>query len=83
MQYFGANAVPWIGFSLGVGAPAFAAIPPLDSSLARQEAEHLDRLPPVTPWGKAPIDLSGRKQIGDASYYSAKFAHRKMADGLN
>jgi rare lipoprotein A len=81
MQYFAANAVLWMGISLGLGAPAFAAIPHIDSPLARHEAENLDRLPPVTPWGRAPIDHSGRKQAGDASYYSAKFAHRKMADG--
>ena len=58
--------------------------PPLplpNSPLARQEAQHLDRLPPVAPWGKAPIDHSGRNQKGHASYYSVRFAHRKMADG--
>jgi rare lipoprotein A len=27
------------------------------------------------------IDQSGRKQLGKASFYSRKFAHRKMADG--
>ena len=65
----------WDGFA------CYAAIPPPDSPLARQEAKHLDRLPPVAPWGKAPIDSSGRKQTGHASYYAGKFAHRKMADG--
>jgi rare lipoprotein A len=35
----------------------------------------------VAPWGKAPIDHSGRKQTGHASYYAVKFAQRKMADG--
>jgi rare lipoprotein A len=82
MQSFAANVVLWMGFSLGTGASAaVAAIPPPDSPLARQEAEHLDRLPPVAPWGTAPIDHSGRNQKGHASYYAAKFAHRKMADG--
>jgi rare lipoprotein A len=27
------------------------------------------------------IDQSGRKQLGKASFYARKFAHRKMADG--
>jgi rare lipoprotein A len=71
----------WMGFSLGMGVPAVAAIPSPDSPVARQEAKHLDQLPPVAPWGKAPIDHSGRNQKGHASYYAARFAHRKMADG--
>ena len=41
----------------------------------------MDRMPPVAPWGKAPIDHLGRKQTGHTSYYAVKFAHRKMADG--
>ena len=82
MQTFAANVVFWMGFSRGTGASAaVAATPPPDSPLARQEAEQLDRLPPVAPWGTAPIDHSGRNQTGHASYYAAKFAHRKMADG--
>ena len=52
-----------------------------NSAIALQEAKHLDQLQPVVPWGKAPIDHSGRNQKGHASYYSPKFAHRKMADG--
>jgi rare lipoprotein A len=60
---------------------ALAAIPPPDSPAAKQEAEKLDRLPPVTPHGKAPIDHSGRKEAGRASFYAKGFARRKMADG--
>ena len=81
MRTFVINVASCVGFALGTGLPAVAAIPPPDSPLARQEAKHLDRLPPVAPWGKAPIDSSGRKQTGHASYYAGKFAHRKMADG--
>ena len=81
MRSCATKALLWMWCSIGTGAAAFAAIPPPDSQLARQEAEHLDRLPPVAPWGKAPIDSSGRKQTGHASYYAGKFAHRKMADG--
>jgi rare lipoprotein A len=47
---------------------------------ARQQAEHLDRLPPVKP-STGKIDHSGRKQTGHASYYGKEFYHRKMADG--
>ena len=82
MQTFAANVVLWMGLSLGIGASAaVAATPPPDSPLARLEAEQLDRLPPVAPWGTASIDHSGRGQKGHASYYAAKFAHRKMAGG--
>ena len=41
----------------------------------------LDQLPPVVPHGKAPIDRSGRKQKGRASFYATRFTHRRMADG--
>jgi peptidoglycan lytic transglycosylase len=81
MKYFETNAVLCMGLFLGIGAPAVAAIPPPDSPFARKEAQYLDQLPPVTPSGKAAIDHSGRKQKGHASYYAARFAHRRMADG--
>jgi rare lipoprotein A len=82
MQSFAANLVLWIGFSLGTGvSAAVAAVPPPDSPRAREEAQYLDQLPPVAPLGKAALDHSGRRQKGHASYYAAKFAHRKMADG--
>jgi peptidoglycan lytic transglycosylase len=58
-----------------------AAAPPPDSPAARQEAEKLDRLPPIVPHGRARIDNSGRKEKGRASFYARGFAHRKMADG--
>jgi rare lipoprotein A len=58
-----------------------AATPPPDTPAARQEAEKLDRLPPVVPHGRARIDHSGRKEKGRASFYARGFAHRKMADG--
>ena len=60
MQTFAANVVLWMGLSLGIGASAaVAATPPPNSPLARLEAEQLDRLPPVAPWGTASIDHSG------------------------
>jgi rare lipoprotein A len=58
-----------------------ATVPLPDSPAARLEAEKLDRLPPIVPHGRAPIDHSGRKEQGRASYYARGFAHRKMADG--
>ncbi|MBN8874538.1 MAG: septal ring lytic transglycosylase RlpA family protein [Rhodospirillales bacterium] len=60
---------------------AAAAVPPPDSAAARQEAQRLDKLPPVTPHGKAPVDHSGRAQKGRASFYSKHFTNRKMANG--
>jgi rare lipoprotein A len=58
-----------------------AASPPPDSTAARQEAEKLNRLPALHPHDIAPVDHSGRKQEGRASYYARYFDHRKMADG--
>jgi rare lipoprotein A len=81
MRTFVMNVTSCFAFAVGTGVPAAAAIPPPDSPLARQEAQQLDQLPAVAPWGKAPIDRSGRNQKGHACYYGAKFAHRKMADG--
>src|SRR5256886_5147700 len=46
-----------------------------------KKKKHLAQLPPVAPSGNAPIDHSGRKQKGHASYYATKFAHRTMANG--
>ena len=40
MRYLGANALLRIGFSLGMGMPASAAIPLPDLALALQEAKH-------------------------------------------
>ena len=59
--------------------PALAATPPPESPKAKQEAQKLSQLPPVTPRGH--LDRSGRKQRGRASYYAKKFTNRKMADG--
>src|SRR3984893_8355046 len=81
MRTFVMNVASCFEFAFGMGLPAAAAIPPPDSSLARQEAQQLDQLPAVAPSGKAPIDHSGRKQTGKASYYSSKFVHKRMADG--
>jgi len=58
---------------------SFAATPPPDSLVARQQAENLAKLPPLVPHGG--IDHSGRKQKGRASFYAHHFTDRKMADG--
>jgi rare lipoprotein A len=81
MRTFVMNVASCFGFAFATGLPVAAAIPPPDSPLARQEAQQLDQLPAVAPSGKAPIDHSGRKQKGKASYYSSKFVHKRMADG--
>jgi len=61
-------------------SPALAETPLQASPAAKQEAERLAALPPVTPKGKPAIDYSGRKERGRASFYAPKFAGRKMAD---
>jgi rare lipoprotein A len=61
-------------------AAVLAEVPAPDSPAAHHGAQHLAGLPPIVPVvGR--IDSSGRKQQGRVSYYSQKFAHRKMADG--
>ena len=81
MRTFVMNVASCFGFAFATGLPVAAANQPPDSPLARQEAQQLDQLPAVVPSGKAPIDHSGRKQKGKASYYSSKFVHKRMADG--
>ena len=80
MWPFAAKVPLWTACGMVVAATIASAIPAPDSPSAREEAQRLDRLPPVTPSSKA-IDHSGRKQKGQASYYATSFAHRKMADG--
>jgi rare lipoprotein A len=60
---------------------ALAAPLPADAPGARQEAERLNGLPPVTPPPTGHIDHSGRSQKGRASFYAHHFTNRKMADG--
>jgi len=63
----------------GRDAPTGSALP-RDWAEALEVAEALDSLPPVTPRGRrGPIDHSGRKQVGRASFYSMGFEGRKMA----
>ena len=58
-----------------------AGAPPTDSPEAKQEAKRLDGMIAVTPKGGMHLDPSGRKQRGQASFYAARFAHRKVASG--
>ncbi len=69
------------GAFAGMAVVAMAEGPAPDPPAARQEARHLDELPPVAPRAVGRIDSSGRKQQGRASYYSRRFDNRKMADG--
>ena len=60
---------------------ALAAQPAPDSPQAKQEAERLDHMPPITPRDSGPVDASGRTEKGRASFYAKSFANEKMADG--
>jgi len=70
-----------VGLITSVPGCVFAATPPADSAQARQEAAHLDALPPVTPPRGVHVDHSGRNQRGKASIYAHRFGNRKMANG--
>ena len=69
------------GLLSATACAALADSPAPDTPKARQEAERLDKLPPVAPASVGHIDHSGRKQKGGASYYAKRLAHHKMADG--
>ena len=70
-----------VNATAGRDAPTGSALPP-DWADVLEVAEALDSLPPVSPRGRrAPIDHSGRKQVGHASFYSMGFEGRKMAGG--
>lgn len=69
------------GIICGTAFGAVAGPLPAESPGAKQEAERLDKLPPLLPGRAGRIDQSGRKEKGRASYYAKRFNHRKMADG--
>jgi rare lipoprotein A len=62
-----------------------AQVPALALSVTRaeQEAVRLDQLPatPMPHTADPPIDHSGRKEVGKASFYARHFDGRKMANG--
>jgi rare lipoprotein A len=57
--------------------------PPSRISPTEQEAIRLNKLPslPVPPGNHPPIDDSGRKETGKASFYARQFDGRKTSDG--
>jgi rare lipoprotein A len=65
----------------GTACAALAGPLPAAEPGAKREAERLDLLPPVPAGRSGRIDQSGRKVKGRASFYAARFSHRKMADG--
>jgi rare lipoprotein A len=69
------------GWLSGTIFPALAAPLPAEAPGAKQEAERLDKLPPLTSASTGHIDHSGRTEKGRASFYAHHFANRKMADG--
>ena len=69
------------GLLSATACAALADTPAPDTQKARQEAERLDKMPPVAPASAGHIDHSGRKQKGGASFYAKRFTKRKMADG--
>jgi rare lipoprotein A len=63
------------------GLTAQASTPPA-AVAAEQPTASIKHSPQrISPKLKAPIDRSGKKRIGKASFYAHMFAGRKMADG--
>lgn len=75
------GAVVGAGLLGGLAWGALAGPLPADEPGAKQEAERLDKLPPIAPAPAGHIDHSGRVMKGRASYYADRFANRTMADG--
>jgi rare lipoprotein A len=63
-----------------LAAPLWAADAPRESA-PRTSRESATRPARLSPQVKSPLDRSGRRRIGKASFYAAMFAGRKMADG--
>jgi rare lipoprotein A len=75
------RAIVVAGVLGGTAYGSFAAPLPAEAPGAKQEAERLDKLPPVPSARTGHIDHSGRTQKGGASFYAREFTNRKMADG--
>jgi len=75
------RAMMTAGCLSGFACGALAAPLPADAPGAKQEAERLDKLPPVAAGPTGHVDRSGRTEKGRASYYARHFTNRKMANG--
>jgi rare lipoprotein A len=68
-----------VGVGMGAADAAAANVPaenpPPSRTVRRSSPER------ISPDVKAPLDRSGRKRVGKASFYAQMFAGRKMADG--
>ncbi len=73
---FSGLAMLLVACSVSAGADLLAAPAPT----APPDAQELRSAPPVAP-AATPLDRSGRKRVGKASFYAKKFAGKKMADG--
>jgi len=56
-------------------------VPAKSSELAVEQPAAARSPERLSPKVKAPIDRSGKKRVGKASFYAHMFAGRKMADG--
>ena len=66
----------------GAAGPAQSAAIPMEEAHPRDAAEAPRAGPKrLSPLTQLPIDRTGRKRVGKASYYAHSFAGRKMADG--
>jgi rare lipoprotein A len=78
MSHFNRNAVFLMVWTVVVNTIGFPPEARAEGSDTLQESA-LSRQ--ATSEGKPKLDRSGRKRVGEASFYAEKFAGRKMADG--
>jgi rare lipoprotein A len=75
-------AVATCGLTAQAATPA-AVAPTKSDEFAGEQPDSLQKHSPprISPKVKAPIDRSGKKRVGKASFYAHMFEGRKMADG--
>ncbi|MDP9012705.1 MAG: septal ring lytic transglycosylase RlpA family protein [Pseudomonadota bacterium] len=86
LKYAATVAIAW-GLGAGVSMVSLlATAAPTNDGSARGAAASNDwpaapQASPATPRAKRQLDRSGKKQIGQASFYKSSYAGKKMADG--
>jgi rare lipoprotein A len=73
-------AVATCGLTVQAATPA-AATPTKSNEFAAGQPDSPRSPQRISPEVKAPIDRSGKKRVGKASFYAHMFEGRKMADG--
>jgi rare lipoprotein A len=85
LKYAATVAIAW-GLGAGVSVVSISAKATPNDGAARSPAASSNwpaapQVSPAAPRAKPQLDRSGKKQIGQASFYKSSYAGKKMADG--